>query len=88
MTAYGNSGLAIEAMKLGAYDYVTKPLHFDQLLIQLERAVSLRLQSISPSESSEENEAPEEDIELIGQSPAMQKVYKLVGQVWPPTRPS
>ena len=81
MTAYGNSGLAIEAMKLGAYDYVTKPLHFDQLLIQLERAVSLRLQSISPPESSEENEAPEEDIELIGQSPAMQKVYKLVGQV-------
>ena len=81
MTAYGNSGLAIEAMKLGAYDYVTKPLHFDQLLIQLERAVSHRLQSISPPESSDENEAPEEDIELIGQSPAMQKVYKLVGQV-------
>ena len=46
MTAYGNSGLAIEAMKLGAYDYVTKPLHFDQLLIQLERAVSI---ACSPS---------------------------------------
>jgi two-component system response regulator AtoC len=81
MTAYGNSGLAIEAMKLGAYDYVTKPLHFDQLLIQLERAVSNRMQSISPPESPDENETIEEDVELIGQSPAMQKVYKLVGQV-------
>ena len=37
MTAYGSSSVAIEAMKLGAYDYLTKPLHFDELLIQLER---------------------------------------------------
>ena len=80
MTAYGNSGLAIEAMKLGAYDYLTKPLHFDQLLTQLERAVANRLQSLSPPTPLEEDSSTEE-VELIGQSPAMQQVYKLVGQV-------
>ena len=80
MTAYGNSGLAIEAMKLGAYDYLTKPLHFDQLLTQLERAVANRLQSLSPPTPLEEDSSTD-DVELIGQSPAMQQVYKLVGQV-------
>ena len=80
MTAYGNSGLAIEAMKLGAYDYLTKPLHFDQLLIQLERAVASRLESLNPAAPLEEDSSTV-DVELIGQSPAMQQVYKLVGQV-------
>jgi two-component system response regulator AtoC len=80
MTAYGNSGLAIEAMKLGAYDYLTKPLHFDELLVQLERAVTNRLQSLSPAAQAEEDGSSAE-VELIGQSPAMQQVYKLVGQV-------
>jgi two-component system response regulator AtoC len=80
MTAYGNSGLAIEAMKLGAYDYLTKPLHFDELLVQLQRAVTNRLQSLSPAPQAEEDSSSEE-VELIGESPAMQQVYKLVGQV-------
>jgi two-component system response regulator AtoC len=82
MTAYGNSAVAIEAMKLGAYDYVTKPVHFDELLIQLERAVANRLQSPALEGDDQENDATE-DAELIGESPAMQRVYKLIGQVAP-----
>ena len=46
MTAYGSSSVAIEAMKLGAYDYLTKPLHFDELLIELARAVAARGQAL------------------------------------------
>ncbi len=42
MTAYGDSSTVIEAMRLGAYDYIAKPLDFDQLLPQLERAISHR----------------------------------------------
>lgn len=81
MTAYGSSAVAIEAMKLGAYDYLTKPIHFEELLIQLERAVANRRQSLS-LEVDEEGEATE-NVELIGESPAMQRVYKLIGQVAP-----
>jgi DNA-binding NtrC family response regulator len=82
MTAYGTSGLAIEAMKLGAYDYLTKPLHFDELLVQLERAIANRTHSLLAA--SEHSELVDDaDAELVGQSAAMQHVYKLIGQVAP-----
>ena len=81
MTAYGASSVAIEAMKLGAYDYLPKPLRFDELLLQTERALESRrrqrqLESYRVDESADENL-------LIGSSPAMQRVYKLIGQVAP-----
>lgn len=81
MTAYGASSIAIEAMKLGAYDYLPKPLRFDELLIQIERALESRrrtrqLESYRVDEAQGENP-------LIGSSPAMQQVYKLIGQVAP-----
>ncbi len=39
MTAYSSVGTAVEAMKLGAYDYLTKPLNFDELQLTLERSL-------------------------------------------------
>jgi two-component system response regulator AtoC len=82
MTAYGSSSVAIEAMKLGAYDYLTKPLRFEELLIQLERAIASRAQSLLLETEGEETRAGA-DAELVGESPAMQQVYKLIGQVAP-----
>jgi DNA-binding NtrC family response regulator len=82
MTAYGNSAVAIEAMKLGAYDYLTKPLHFEELLIQLERAIASRRQALSLDAYHQESGISEE-VELVGEGPAMQRVYKLIGQVAP-----
>ena len=44
MTAYSSVDTAVEAMKLGAYDYLTKPLNFEELKIILDRAMDhLRL---------------------------------------------
>jgi DNA-binding NtrC family response regulator len=82
MTAHGNSAVAIEAMKLGAYDYLTKPLHFDELLIQVERAVANRRQALQVEAYRDDRDFPE-DVELVGESAAMQRVYKLIGQVAP-----
>jgi two-component system, NtrC family, response regulator len=42
MTAFGTVGAAVEAMKAGAFDYVTKPFDFDELLILLSRAFELQ----------------------------------------------
>jgi DNA-binding NtrC family response regulator len=42
MTAHGDSGTAIDAMKLGAFDYVSKPLDFKIVLTQVERATEQR----------------------------------------------
>jgi len=42
ITAVGNSQTAVEAMKLGAYDYVTKPFNLDDLVMRVERALERR----------------------------------------------
>ena len=81
MTAYGASSIAIEAMKLGAYDYLPKPLRFDELLLQIERALESR-RRVRLLESYQADEA-NLDGRLIGSSPAMQQVYKLIGRVAP-----
>lgn len=81
MTAYGASSIAIEAMKLGAYDYLPKPLHFDELLLQIERALESRRRA-RLLESYRLDEVEPEG-RLIGSSPAMQQVYKLIGRVAP-----
>src|SRR3984957_5269800 len=46
MTAHGDSGTVIEAMRLGAYDYIAKPLDFDQLVSQIARAISRHRSSL------------------------------------------
>ena len=79
MTAHGDSGTVIDAMRLGAYDYIAKPVDFDQLLAQVGRAISRRKASC---EAAPRDEAPDSAKPvIIGYSPAMQHVYKLIGQV-------
>ncbi len=81
MTAHGTAQTAIEAMKLGAFDYILKPFDVPELLSILRRALqtAASMRELVPAEgkSSSEEKSPG----LIGASPAMQKIYKLVGQV-------
>ena len=81
MTAFGSSAVAIEAMALGAFDYLTKPLNFDEVLIQLERAVENRQRLLELEYRSGEDQAM--GAEMVGSSPAMQALYKLIGQAAP-----
>lgn len=81
MTAHGDSNTAIEAMKSGAFDYVLKPIDFHQLLPQIERALAhrrlteeLNAQRLNPGTATVA-------AAIVGQSPAMQHIYKLIGQV-------
>lgn len=80
MTAYGTSQVAIQAMKEGAYDYVTKPLDLDEIRVTLKRAIELKKLSekIKTKNSFPENEFIIEG--LIGKSQIMQDVYKLIGK--------
>jgi DNA-binding NtrC family response regulator len=83
MTARGDSGTVIEAMRLGAYDYVAKPVDFNHLAVQLERAVA-RYKISLDVQHCDEQPAPATlaaQPAIIGYSPAMQHVYKLIGQV-------
>ena len=83
VTAYGGSAAAIEAMKLGAYDYVTKPFDLDEVLFTLRRALTQRalveqVQALSAAPLPHE---PEPEEELIGRSAAMVAVFKMIGRV-------
>jgi DNA-binding NtrC family response regulator len=82
MTAYGTSSVAIEAMTLGAFDYLTKPVNFEELLILLQRAIDSRRRK-QDLEIWRSEEAELSDAELIGNSASMQAMYKLIGQVAP-----
>jgi len=79
MTAHGDSGTVIEAMRLGAYDYIAKPLDFEQLILQLDRAVAHR--NVSNSAVRQDGKETAAAPAIVGYSPAMQHVYKLIGQV-------
>jgi DNA-binding NtrC family response regulator len=80
MTSYGSSSVAIEAMTLGAFDYLTKPVNFDELLILLGRAIDNRRRR-HDLETYRDEEVATSDFQLIGSSPPMQAMYKVVGQV-------
>jgi DNA-binding NtrC family response regulator len=81
MTAYGDSDTAIEAMKSGAFDYVLKPLDFHQLLPQIERAIEHRRLAAELKSLRSQASADGVAAMMVGRSPAMQQVYKLIGQV-------
>ncbi len=78
MTAFGTTETAIEATKLGAYDYLLKPFDMGELLELVARAVaSSRLMS----EPLELGEAEPSQSAIIGNSRAMQAIYKEIGRV-------
>lgn len=83
-TAYGTSEKAIEAMKLGAFDYIEKPFELDDFLLTIKRALEYsdmldeikllrdQVQDISSNVTSHQ---------IIGRSPQMQEIFKLIGKV-------
>ena len=83
MTAYASVETAVEALKKGAYDYLTKPLDFDELRLTLERAMD-------HSRLKEENRRLKESLgerfdrrNLIGRSLAMKRLLDTAAQVAP-----
>jgi two-component system response regulator HydG len=83
MTAYSSVETAVEALKSGAYDYLTKPLDFDELRITMERAMDY-------TQLKEENRLLRESLgerfdrrNIIGRSQAMEKLLETVAQVAP-----
>jgi two-component system nitrogen regulation response regulator GlnG len=81
ITGHGTTDTAIEAMKLGAYDYLVKPLDADQLRQIVDRAISVgRLMSVPAL--IDEGDRPEDCPErLIGGGVAMRAVCKQIGRI-------
>jgi two-component system, NtrC family, response regulator AtoC len=83
MTAYGSIATAVEAMKRGAYDFVTKPVNIDELGIKISRAIKGR-------QTEQENIHLRQQVDkrfglesIIGESKAMHDIFDTIRQVAP-----
>ncbi|MGZ5439920.1 MAG: sigma-54-dependent transcriptional regulator, partial [Candidatus Aminicenantales bacterium] len=85
ITAGGESDDAIEAMKLGALDFLLKPLNVDRVRQLVGQALEIRRLMETPVELPTNTHAEGSEHQLIGRSPAMMEVYKAVGRVAPQT---
>ena len=75
MTAFGSMETAVEAIRAGAFDFVTKPIEMDLLAISLERAVKYRRLNQLVRRLNESVTSVSSHPTLIGESPVMQRLY-------------
>jgi DNA-binding NtrC family response regulator len=84
VTAFGGSAPAIEAMKEGAYDYLSKPFDLDEVLLTLRRALRQRalaaeVKALRSATLGEETASVGRE-EMVGRSTSMRDVYKAIGR--------
>ena len=81
VTAYGSTESAVEAMKLGAYDYITKPFKIDELKIIIKNALSantLKQENIQLKRALEKKYSFQN---IVGSSPSMLKLYDMIQRI-------
>jgi two-component system, NtrC family, response regulator AtoC len=81
MTAFGTTDTAIDAMRLGAFDYILKPFELEEMCELVDKGLeanTLMKRAVSIPALSEYKEDADQ---MIGKSKVMQEVYKLIGQV-------
>ncbi len=81
MTAYGSSNVAIDAMRSGAYDYITKPFDLDEVVLTVQRFFDRQALSNQVQQLSSRLDERDPNELLIGNSPPMQEVYKTIGRI-------
>lgn len=85
ITAFGTVDVAVEAMKLGAVDFITKPFSPDELQIRIDKILNLQKERRRFRQTDEENRYLREEIqdkfnfgEIVGRSTSMVEVFQLV----------
>ena len=81
MTAYGTIKTAVEAVKLGAYDFITKPFELEEVRMIIQKALEMKQLS---SENEKLREILSESVVLkgiVGNSPGMKKVFETIKKV-------
>jgi two-component system nitrogen regulation response regulator GlnG len=81
MTAYGTTQTAIEAMKLGAYDYLLKPFDVPRLKQLVANALKAARDTRQTVAMRPQLEQQDYELGVIGRSAPMQEVFKLIGQL-------
>jgi two-component system response regulator AtoC len=83
LTAYGTISAAVDAMKLGAFDFVLKPFDREALEIVIRKALSVSRYRLENRFYREQLDEGGSFLDLVGRAPAMQPIYDLIRQVGP-----
>ena len=83
ITAFASTEVAIEAMKRGAFEYLLKPVDFHSLREVIDKALELSRFRHVPALFDEEADPSKEAERIVGRSPAMQELCKMIGRVAP-----
>ncbi len=81
MTAYDDMKTTVDAIKLGAFEYLVKPLNYIDLDLTVEKAIQVRSLEEKVSYLVEEKQKEYTIDNIIGRSPQMREVFKLIGSV-------
>jgi DNA-binding NtrC family response regulator len=81
MTAYGTVETAVQAMKLGVFDYLTKPVNLEELSVLVSKALETTRLRREVHRLRNEQRAIHGDIQLIGRSPALGEVLSLIEKI-------
>ena len=81
MTAHGTSSSAIQAIQLGAFDYITKPFELDDVLLTVRRFFDYQELAAEVKKLRVQLEKPDPSDRIIGRTGAMQELYKTIGRV-------
>lgn len=81
MTAFGSIGSSVEAMKEGAFSYLTKPINLEELKAILQQAYAVRKLNDQIHYLSDALESKSRYDDIVGESPPMQRVYMLIDKV-------
>lgn len=81
MTAFGTTDTAIEAMRLGAFDYILKPFELEEISELIAKGLGANKLMKRAVAIPALSEYSEDSDQIIGKSKAMQEVYKFIGQV-------
>jgi len=81
MTALGNSNLAVRAMELGAFDYITKPFELDKISRTVKHVLEHQDLTFEVQALRDEISSLVQTERLVGTSPAMRELYKTIGRV-------
>jgi len=81
ITAFGTIEKAVEAMKVGAFDYITKPFDRDEFILVVEKALEFRRLKDENVRLRSELESRQAFADMIGTSPAMQEIFATIKKV-------
>jgi DNA-binding NtrC family response regulator len=83
LTGQGTIETAVQSMKLGAYDYLTKPFPLGELEVLIEKAYERRQLRKENVQLKEALSRAQSDPEIVGRSPVMQEVFRLIERAGP-----